>query len=178
MLTRFLLGVPLLIAPVLPSVQATNKPEMTPPLAVSGGAHLTRIYITRERAAEVARNADLTHMDVQMWFPGKWQTELTTGSRFMINVTSLAAIQDDTGKQLDLADRRNDIGVNEEQICSSMFFGKEGDGPHLKFRLEAPAKTAKTIKRLKGAATVHLFREEKLTFNLAKSLDRPLDHRF
>ena len=151
----------------------TAEPEDTGPIAVSGDAEIDGIDIARRKAAYAARGADLTTMTVGLWFPADWKGE---ADAYLVKLTSLDPVVDDTGKVLSTHGRLADIRALRGEVqadCTPTIGGRTG--PVLQMVLEVPARRATAI-RITGKAEVSRARYQTVRFDLATSLGKSLDH--
>jgi hypothetical protein len=145
------------------------------PIAVSGGAEVYQIDITRRKASYAAKGADLTNMTLSVWYPELWKGNSTT--QYLVKLTNLDPVIDDTGKLLSTKERRESIGVLQGEVFARETFGCKGKfGPVITMMLEAPARRATTLKTIKGKAEVARVRFQTVKFDLASVIGKPLRH--
>jgi hypothetical protein len=154
--------------------QAAQGPDRTGPIAVSGGAEIREVRIAREKVAYAAKDADLTNMTVGLWFPAKWKGR---GDGYLLRLTALSPVADDTGKVLSTKGRLADVPALRGEVRAEeiMAFGGRA-GPVLRVLLDVPARPAKTLQALQGKAEVSRVRMEEVKFGLAAAEGKPLAH--
>jgi uncharacterized protein (TIGR03067 family) len=162
-------------APRLNEQGRKNDSESTKPIATRGQAEIGAIEIVRRRDFFAARDADLTYMTLQLWFPATWKGQAFT---YLIKLDSLEPVIDDTGKVLLTKTRRATIDAlsGEVRYDGTMGHGDK-EGPEIRMVVEVPARQATTLKAIKGKATVSRVSSETLRFDLAAVTDKPLRHK-
>ena len=76
--------------------------------ASSGGVELDEIHINRRAALGAVKKADLTNMQLGLWFAADWELK---SNRFppLIHLQALSAVEDDTGRLLSTEGRLKEI---------------------------------------------------------------------
>ena len=171
--------------PIPATERATPATERTAPAQermrvapASGGAEIEEIDIKRRIALGAVKEADLTNMNLSLWFPADdWEQEDRL-SPPLIHMLSLEPIVDDTGYILTSQKRLEDIDYLLGEVRGTTWKVASGkNGPVIDMRLEAPKRGANQIKAIKGEAKVTLTRMVTLTFpDLAAIKGQVLDH--
>jgi len=155
--------------------QPPDDDGKTPVIAESGGVEIASIKVVRHKASGAAKGADLTNMELELWF-GAEATK--PSSDYVVHVTELAAIEDDTGKSLAPKNRRDFMDFLKAPVPAretSMTRGKAG--PVVHFMLDAPDRSATRLKSIKGKAVVSQSSYERLQFkDLASMQGGSLEH--
>lgn len=155
--------------------QPPDDDGKTPVIAESGGVEIASIKVVRHKASGAAKGADLTNMELELWF-GAEATK--PGSDYVVHVTELAAIEDDTGKSLAPESRREIMYFLKAPVPAretTMTRGKAG--PVVHFKLDAPNRGATRLKSIKGKAVVSQSSYERLQFkDLATMQGQPIEH--
>ncbi|HEY7423551.1 MAG TPA: hypothetical protein VH682_04845 [Gemmataceae bacterium] len=156
------------------TAQAQETTRIAP---ASNGVELEQIRIVRWTALDAAKNADLTNMELGLWFSAAWKRK---GNQFahLIRFQSLSAIEDDSGRLLSTEKRRKQIEYLRGEVRGDTWKSSGGkEGPVIRLLLEAPARGAGKIKAVKGTAEVSMAKTVSLTFNdLAAFNGKELDH--
>jgi hypothetical protein len=150
--------------------------ETTGPIARSGVVEVNQISIHRQKTAYAAKGAELTYMSLALWLPVVKSGR--TGEEYLVRLTELAPIKDETGKQLSTKARLEAIPELKDDTQADESAGVGGSsGPILMLTLDAPARGAAHLKLVKGKATVQRVMNETLHFEgLAKLAGKPLEH--
>jgi hypothetical protein len=182
-------------------------------IAVSGGAEILSIYLERHRNSYAVPGSQKqkAEMTVELWFPTRSliaeQKIAMVYARFnelyLVRLTELAEVRDDTGKALPVAWGREmqALGMSlyqEIRVTGELkalkgavptipggtggIFQAWGEnrkiryGPRIKLHLEVPARQASMIRSIKGKAEVALAETRVLKFDdLAKLADKQLE---
>ena len=165
-----------LFLPML-SEQNLNKDRREGPIAVSGGAEIVNLQITRTKAAYAAKAADLSNMSITVWFRGEWESN-EWPTCFLVKLVELDPIYDDIGTRLDSEKRRAAIHfLNREVIVGYGRSQNQMMGPLITLELQLPNRTAHRIRKIKGKAEVSRYKLSTLKFDNVVALDgKVLDH--
>ena len=152
--------------------------ERTRIAPASNGVEIEEIQIVRRSALGTVKGANLTNMQLGLWFAANWK-EKEGDSPPLIHLQELSTIEDDTGHVLSTEKRLKQIeplrGEAHVGTWRSVNGGKAG--PVVSLLLDAPARGANKIKALKGKAQVTLTKQVSLTFkDLAAINGKDLDH--
>jgi hypothetical protein len=104
----------------------------------NGGVELDEIRVVRWTSLGAVTEADLTNMELKLWFPA-WKTQ---GQCFhsLLHLQSLEKIEDDTGKLLSTEKRLKQIEYLRGEVRMDEWKGFRGTGgPVARLLLEAPA---------------------------------------
>jgi hypothetical protein len=163
------------LAAVLAFAQPPDASDKMPVIAESGGVEIDSIKIVREKASGAAKGADLTFMELDLWFAGDVSKE---SGGYVVHVTELDAILDDAGTDLSPESRRRFLDVLKAPVPvreSQITRGKAG--PVVNLKLDAPARNVLRLKSIKGKATVSQSAVERLQFqDLAGMQGKSLEH--
>ncbi len=169
----------LILSIILSSAQCVRAEQPTenthaPAIAESGGVQIRAIRVVREKASDAAKDADLTNMSVDLWFP--WNTARNS-PRYLVKFVDLSPIDDDTGKRLNTESRLDRIRfLNGDVNVTKTSTTRGTSGPIITLSLDAPARHAHSIKSLKGKAVVSQATFARLTFENLSSTDVQLEH--
>lgn len=157
------------------SVLFAQQPDRTPVIATSGDVEISAIRIARQKVSDAAKEADLTNMEIDLWFTSKAEGGPFRG---LLKVIELAAIEDDTGKLLSTKARLDALPfLNREVSADQSSIARGKTGPVIRVLLDAPAREAKAIKSIKGKAVVSRSSVARLEFkDLSAISGKPLDH--
>jgi len=145
----------------------------------SGGVELEEINIVRRTALGAVAGADLTNMELKLYFPAVWtRQERVENANYLIHFESLTNIEDDTGKLLSTEGRLKEIQYLRGDVQGDeLKGGGRAGGPIARLLLEAPARKAEKIKAIKGKAQISLAKTVNLTFkDLAAINGKLLEH--
>jgi hypothetical protein len=116
----------------------------------SGGVELEEIHIVRRTALGAVKEADLTNMQLGLWFAGDWEAK-EHDSPPLIHLQSLSAVEDDTGRLLSTDKRLKQIEYLRGEVRGNTWKSSGGkQGPVVNLLLEAPARGANKLKAIKG----------------------------
>lgn len=152
-----------------------GQAEKTPVIATSGNVEIDSIKIVREVASDAAVNADLTNMQISLWFAGN---PAAMNSRYLVRFVELESIQDDAGSEL-LPDRRRELMkfLKEPARIGESKQARGKAGPVVHINLDAPVRNALHLKSIKGTAIVSQPSFDRLQFeDLASMNDKALEH--
>jgi hypothetical protein len=170
-----------------PSTDSHVNPfgPIPPPLATSDQAELQEIRIHHDRTANSVPEADLDYAEIFIWFPlpttqsmRQLADDVSYGRlSYSIQLTSIDSIKDDRDTEL-LTPKRKDSIPQLRYPRSSGGPGADGrHGPVLRIQVDAPARDATIITRVRGVAEVRRLRMQLLTFdNIAAKVGKPLNH--
>jgi hypothetical protein len=168
---------PLVVLLVAPAAEAEPPPDpdRVPAIAAAEGVEIHAIRIHREKASYAAKGADITNMELSLWFPTQWETQ---GRAFSVKLLELGPIEDDRGVTLmtkerlrSLQDLKNGIRARETQSFRS------GDGPVVYFTVDVPSREATKLKALKGKAEISLLETKVVSFDkMPERVGKPLEH--
>ncbi|HSQ55951.1 MAG TPA: hypothetical protein VLM40_09395, partial [Gemmata sp.] len=156
------------------TAQAQRKTRIAP---ASNGVEIDEIYIARRTALGAVKEADLTNMQLGLWFSADWEAK-DGRSTPLIHLQELSAIEDDTGRVLTTEKRLKEIEQLRGEVRGNTWksFGRK-QGPVLSLLLDAPARGAGKIKSVKGKAQVTITKPITLTFkDLAAVNGKILEH--
>ena len=149
-------------------------PELTPPIAIDGRVEVDEIRIERVRVSDASPPADLTNMRLALWVDVKDPT----AREFLVRILKLEPVIDDTGKLLSTRQRRHHMPILTSEVRGNelkTFRGRHG--PVIRLLLDAPARSASRIKRLKGQIEVLPSGRKTITLdNLPSLVDKQLKH--
>lgn len=147
----------------------------TPPIAESGGAEIESIKIVRQKVSGAAASADLTNMEVRIWLAND---DFAADERFVLQVTELAAIEDSAGNALLREHRRKRMNYLDGEVPVRETLSRDGrSGPVVTLLLDAPERSASTIKSIKGKAIVSRSKIARLEFkDIAAMNHKLLEH--
>lgn len=156
------------------TARAQERARIAP---ASNGVELDEINIVRRVALDSERGADLTNMQLGLWFAADWKPA-DKGFRTLIQIQSLDAVEDDTGRILSTQERLKQIEYLRGEVRGNTWNSSGGkQGPVVSLLLDAPARGANKLKAIKGKAHVSLTKAVTLTFNdLAAINGKVLDH--
>jgi hypothetical protein len=144
---------------------AADKEERVRIAPASGGVELDEINIVRRTALGAVKTADLTNMEITLWFASVWKKKVRDG-HFLVHMKALEPIEDDTGKLLLTELRLKGIECLQGDVRLNAWKTSGGkEGPTLSLKLEAPAHKADKIKAIKGKAEVISAKPVDVTFS-------------
>ncbi|WP_029631455.1 hypothetical protein [Zavarzinella formosa] len=159
-------------------IDETARAQETTRIApASGGVEIDRLQIVRLKVLGAVKRADLTNMQLDLWFAADWK-KTDDDVRPLIHLQSLDAIEDDTGRLLSTENRLKEISYLQGETRGTHWKGSgETSGPAITMLLDAPGRGAAKIKSIKGKGQVSLTKPVNLTFeNLADINGKDLDH--
>jgi hypothetical protein len=166
-----------LLLALLPSRGIAQRPpsDATGIIAESGGAEVDEIKIVRRK---VAKHADILDMTLGLWLP--LNGTFSTGDKYLVQLTELNPIKDDAGRLLSTKRpplfQSWEVGEGEVEAGTTKIMRGQ-QGPVLTLVLDAPARSASSLKQVKGKATVHLVKTETVSFtDIAATLGKRLEH--
>ncbi|MBX9583551.1 MAG: hypothetical protein K2X87_24885 [Gemmataceae bacterium] len=167
------------LLPLCPSLadraaQAQGKTRIAP---ASNGVEIEEIHVVRRVALDAVKEADLTNMQLGLWFSADWEAK-NGRSPPLIHLQELSAVEDDTGRVLSTERRLKQIEPLRGEVRGNTWKNAGGkQGPVVSLLLDAPARGAGRIKSVKGKAQVTLTKPVSLTFNDLAAVDgKILDH--
>jgi len=136
---------------------------------------LDEIHIVRRTALGAVKEADLTNMQLGLWFAADWEPK---DALPLIHIQSLSAVEDDTGHLLSTEKRLQDVMYLRGEVRGRAWKSSGGkQGPVVSLLLEAPARGAHKLKGIKGKAKIILTKNVSLTFqNVAAINGKDLEH--
>jgi hypothetical protein len=147
-------------------------------IAASGGAEISAIRCIRTKVRRGVPEADLTNTELELWLPLETKGELVnTSDTYLVRLTELAPILDDTGKLLSTPERVAGSEFLKSEVRASRTYGVHGkDGPVVQMTLDIPSRQASAIKAVTGKGQVTRVKTETLNFDkLSTRLDKPLE---
>jgi hypothetical protein len=161
----------------LPAGQPAQNPETIRIAPASDGVEIERIKNVRCTALGAVKEADLTNMQIELWFSATWKTR-EHSCRSLVRLHSLSSIEDNTGKLLSTPERLKQIEYLRDEVRMDQWGGRgDKEGPSIRLLLDAPARSADKIKALKGKAEASLVKEVVLNFHDLSAINgKILDH--
>jgi len=159
-------------------IGSTARAQETTRIApASGGVEFDEIHIVRRVALGAVKEADLTNMQLGLWFAADWEPK-DNRSPPLIHVQSLSAVEDDTGRLLSTEKRLKQVEYLRGEVRGNTWKSSGGkQGPVVSLLLDAPVRGANKLKAIKGKAQVTLTKTVSLTFqDLAAVNGKELDH--
>ena len=156
---------------------AVRAQETTRIAPASGGVEFEEIRIVRWAALGAVKEADVTNMQLGLWFAADWNPT-DYRSPALIHLQSLSAVEDDTGRLLSTEKRLQHLQYLRGEVRGGTWKSSGGkQGPVVSFLLDAPARGANRLKAIKGKARVTLTKTVNLRFqDLAAVNGKILDH--
>jgi hypothetical protein len=153
---------------------ALVPPERNKVIAISGDTVIESIQIVREKNSYAAKGADLSNLRLSLWFPHKWKDP--TVHQYLVRLTSLEPVSDDTGRELSTKTRLARIDALEDEVIPNRFMSVLGkEGPVLKLVLDAPSGRAEHIKAITGKAEVSPFVTKDIKVDLSEKIPPFID---
>lgn len=152
------------------------KSDRTPAIARSGDVEISSIEITRKKAADAAKEADLTNMQLELWLTRKWTQDAQRS--YLVKLLELGPIEDSTGRNLLTKQRLQEINYLDGMVNPLATRGARAMvGPIVKLTVDAPAREATRIKSIKGKAIVSRMKLTKLEFDNLNAIEgKALEH--
>jgi len=166
--------IPLCLVLSGPAARAEDTTRIAP---ASNGVEVEELHIARRSALGAVKGADLTHMELGLWFSADWMP--TDGrSPPLIHLQELSPIEDDTGRVLSTEKRLKHVEQLRGEVRGNTWKSAGGkQGPVVSLLLEAPARGAARLKAIKGKAQVTTTKQISLTFKDLAAMDgKELDH--
>lgn len=153
------------------SAQDPRAQERTRIVPASGEVEFEQLRIIRWATLGGAPEADLTNMEIQLWFPSDWeQPDLNCPA--LVHIQELSPIEDDTGRLLTTEKRLSRIVELQGEVRSKTWKNWDGKrGPVVELMLDAPARGANSIRMVKGKAEVTLTKPRALKFDDLKAIN-------
>ena len=157
-----------------PAARAQDTTRIAP---ASNGVEVEELHIVRRSALGAVKGADLTHMQLGLWFAADWKAP-DGHSPPLVHLQELGPIEDDTGRVLSTEKRLKHIEQLRGEVRGDTWKSAGGkQGPVVGLLLEAPARGAGRIKAIKGRAQVTTTKQISLTFSdLAAINGKDLEH--
>src|ERR1700722_6631016 len=107
------------------TAQAQERTRIAP---ASDGVEIEELHIVRRSALGAVKGADLTNMQLGLWFSADWMVP-NGGSPPLIHIQELSVIKDDTGRVLSTEKRLKEIEYLRGEVRGTTwqsFGGKQG----------------------------------------------------
>lgn len=155
---------------------AKQDPDRVPVIATSGHVEIASIRVAREKVSRASKEADLTNLQIELWLTR--DAESNKPSDYLVKLLELAPVEDNTGKLLSTKSRVSAIEYLQDEVAARQInVVRPKEGPVIAITLEVPARTATSIKSLKGKALLSRCTYVCLQFdNLAAINGKVLDH--
>lgn len=149
-------------------------------IAVSDGAEIYEIRCNRVSASQGVPEADITNMEIQIWFPLEVKEKMIdTGTAYLLKFAEFDTVEDNTGKLLTPPRRTEAIRKEylDGEIQSSHMVGNvRGNGPVARFVLDIPARGATSLRSVKGRVEVSRVKKERIVFEDVSTIQgKPID---
>lgn len=153
-----------------------QDPDRVPVIGTSGQVEIASIRIAREKVSNAAKEADLTNMRIELWLTR--DADVGVQSDYLVKLSDLAPIEDNTGKLLTTKSRISAIRYLQGEVRARQFQTFRGkSGPVIEITLDVPERNATAIRSLKGKASLLRFADVRLQFdNLAAIDGKVLEH--
>src|SRR5712692_1599897 len=137
---------PFFLSHQLLAQKPAQAPERNRIAPASGGVEIEEIKMTRWTALNAVKEADLTNMQLKLWFPATWNRR-EHAFPHLIHLHSLSSIEDDTGKLLSTEKRLKQIEYLRGEVRGNVWKASDGkEGPVICLLLEAPGRRADKIR--------------------------------
>lgn len=145
----------------------------------SGGVEIEDIVIVRRTSLGAVKSADLTNMRIDLRLLAAWEKQESDSFDHLVRLHSLSPIEDDSGKRLLTEKRVKGIYYLEDEVRGRQWWQERDKraGTSISLLLDAPARSAVTIKAIQGRAEVLRAKEIRLKFDDLSAIDgKELNH--